>query len=97
MLLANLAPNQSVVPPCLNVEFLTRNSFDVDDQVMEMTPQGYQNYKNRKYSEALCRVNSPTIAFQPFSEIRPRVHAASLVHLGNQDLDMSYNGLALEF
>ena len=40
MLLANLAPSQ-VVPPCLNVEFLTRNSFDVDDQVMEMTPQGY--------------------------------------------------------
>jgi hypothetical protein len=38
MLLANLAPNAQIVPPSLNVEFLTRNSFDVDDKVMEMTP-----------------------------------------------------------
>jgi len=42
LLFQNLAP-QPHVPEPLAVEFLSRHSFDNEDKMMEMTPQGYNN------------------------------------------------------
>jgi hypothetical protein len=50
LLFANLAPNYDVFPSKLKSEYLDRSSFDLDDKVMEMTPQGYQRYL--RFSEA---------------------------------------------
>lgn len=75
LLFANLAPSYHFVPPPLTTEFLERSSFDVDERVMEMTPQGYQNYHNRKFSETLHACDASPRNIISFAELRPRVHA----------------------
>ena len=95
------------MPPPLTTEFLERSSFDLDDKVMEMTPQGYHNYSNnnnRKFSENLLAnhhdATSPRNHIS-FAELRPRVHAMSNVAPvinSNNDLMQPYGSSApLEF
>jgi hypothetical protein len=83
-LAANLGPNNHVIPLPLESGFHNRGSFDFDDRVMEMTPQGYKRLYERKFSEALQQQSSPRGEFIHLHEVRHRAHAVSSVAPNDQ-------------